>query len=80
MADIVKMLRERADRAGRRVIDYTDDCTLDYLAADEIERLREALRKVACTDESCACMHLYGDPYEKGCAFGIARAALGEDK
>lgn len=49
-------------------------------AADEIERLREALRKIACDDKTCNCMSLFGSTYADRCVFGIARAALGENK
>ncbi len=49
-------------------------------SADEIERLREALRKIACDDKTCNCMSLFSTTYDDRCVFGIARTALGEDK
>lgn len=52
--DIVERLRARANRRSLSVIDYSGDITIDYLAADEIERLREVLRQIArntCCDE-----------------------------
>jgi len=45
-------------------------------AAHEIERLREALHKIACGEGSCGC-DIRGDSHDE-CLHGIARAALGE--
>jgi len=54
-----------------------DPATFARIVAQENERLREALRVYACTDE---CANCYG-PVQgtKHCGM-IARAALGEDK
>ena len=48
-------------------------------AASEIERLRAALRRIACDNDTCDCNYYAGSdgPF---CELGIARAALGEEK
>lgn len=45
----------------------------------EIERLRDALREIACTDENCSCVKPFECPIDD-CIHGKARAALGEGK
>jgi hypothetical protein len=71
--DLVKCLRNRANGLMQWV-------TVERMAteaADRIEQLEAALRKIACD----------GEPYDKchcvnsdECSYGIARAALGEKK
>jgi hypothetical protein len=76
--DLPKLLRARADRRGLSAIDYTLDCGLDRIAADEIERLREALRYYAKNHYP----NIDDGPWGPGSNdFGdVARAALGEEK
>ena len=69
--DIPAMLRARADRRSRSIIDYTEDCGLDRVAADEIERLRDAANDLAQYVSRADWYH-YVKPE--------TRAALGEDK
>ena len=45
---------------------------------DEIERLRKALRDIACAEGTCGCA--IGGFKRDDCFHGIARAALGEGK
>lgn len=67
--DLMKRLRVQADSA------YISSMLEE--AADRIEKLEAALRRIACD----------GEPYDKchcvnsdECSYGIARAALGEKK
>ena len=68
MSDIVEQLREPAMTLG----EIRWHSSIQLKAADEIERLREALRQIAHDDEDYReRVREYRD---------IARAALGEDK
>lgn len=59
--------------------DYLEDELLFLKAADEIERLREALRDIACDCEhDCADSPLGLSPITDNCCRNFARVALGE--
>lgn len=66
--DIVEALRARAERRTLSAVDYSGDIKIDIAAADEIEKLRDALRNIDASD------------WENGICAGLARAALGEQK
>lgn len=73
---IIEKLRARADRRVLSSIAYAADCGLDREAANEIERLREALHRIQHSPNGTK---VYcRDGHEE--AVLIARAALGEDK
>lgn len=72
--DIVERLRWIAVNLNG----ISDGDAVEY-AADEIERLREALALIACRKDACHCKHLTGFPADKMCCAGIARSALGGD-
>ena len=71
--DLVRCLRNRANGFMQWV-------TVEQMAteaADRIEALETALRRIACDGEpydKCHCVN------SEGCSYGIARAALGEKK
>ena len=73
MTDIVERLRARADRRDLSSIAYAADCSIDLAAADEVEKLRDALRRIAGYHP--AVTHGWADDVRS-----IARTALGEDK
>ena len=71
MTDIVERL------LLKKTLETVEDVHVLFAdAADEIERLREALRSIACSDDTCECGYIEGEgPF---CELGRARAALGE--
>jgi hypothetical protein len=71
MDDLVKHLRN----AGRAFVD--NEYNLHARAANRIEQLEAALRRIACDGEpydKCHCVN------SEGCSYGIARSALKEKK
>ena len=74
--DLVKRLRKvEPDAPGERTRWYRNPDGPE--AADRIEQLEAALRKIACDGEpydKCHCVN------SEECSYGIARAALGEKK
>lgn len=75
---IIEKLRARADRRDLSSIAYAADCALDREAANEIERLREALRYYAKNHYPDIDAGPWG-PNSNDWG-DVARAALGEDK
>lgn len=74
MTDVVDRLRETSGLTERRIIAERKE------AADEIERLRVALREMIDMNEGeRICAYSSGQEYYKRC-FDIARAALAHDK
>ena len=78
MTDIVDALRDITPK-GRDVSEYHQDDLLILQAADEIERLREALRPLACECVNyCLSLENEGLTFMQDCPRFKARAALGE--
>ena len=70
----IKALRAKVERLRELSAEMATRC----IEKDrEKERLREALRSIACTDADCSCVKSFGSPTEH-CVYGQARAALGE--
>lgn len=76
MTDIVERLRSYSAggiEADKQAEDWMEE------AADDIERLREALRDIACDCEhDCADSPLGLSPITDNCCRNFARVALGE--
>lgn len=78
MTDIVERLRREVPHCENQS-DYGESDLLILSAADEIERLREALRDIACECvDDCEQSPLGLSPSAENCYRFCARSALGE--
>jgi hypothetical protein len=77
MTDILERLTDyiaQRPSANGRTFHEMDEEVLIAQSADEIVKLRTALREIACDGEDCHCQA------PQYCSYGIARLALGEKK
>jgi len=80
MTDIVQKLRTYRPRYGwPEEYSTVVEPTMNHVAADEIERLREALRFYACQCKDDMSCETFGEYGRRECGH-TARVALGEDK